>query len=443
MTANLKTKNLSPSVKRKRASRKYVRAQYQAFVEANNVANGLLSTRGCIPEHELRCEVCTWEAGETATEVDDGAGIKGIGRQNITRFLLHLKSCDCPGRLAEYNEAQRCKHELTPADRFENGERPEYVERKWIYPDAATDPKKAAEIDTKKTKGSICQCLQLSSLKLSLSVSPAATSSMSPAAAAMEGGVSPDARANKRALLSTKAEYDGKLIDTSEYEEEKQRIRDEYDLFRRAVKRRALEESEPLMAEVAEPAAASQETPQQALELNATPTLVPLRPPQQTPQQNPFSQTAPPEKQRLEECEGDCSRSYFMFEECKGVSEQQGSGASQQKEASCSPAATVNTRIDHEGTWPSYHSFKEAVSKFPETYGFRAILKPSGNRNSKNGGPYLPYTGHLKCASKGCTFIVHFGSRNGHFRIREMDKTGRKNCFDHNHNMLAIYPRAR
>ena len=118
MTANLKTKKLSPSVNRKRANRKYVRAQYQAFVEANNVANGLLSTRGCIPEpsqSELRCEV-----------------------------------------------------------------------------------------------------------------------------AAMEGRVSPDARAKKRALLSTKAEYDGKLIDTSEYEEEKQRIRDEYDLFRRAVKRRAL-----------------------------------------------------------------------------------------------------------------------------------------------------------------------------------------------------------
>ena len=78
-------------------------------------------------------------AEEAATEVDDGAGIKGIGRQNITRFLLHLKTCDCPGRLAEYNAAQRRKHELTPADRFENGERPEYVDRKWIYQDAATE----------------------------------------------------------------------------------------------------------------------------------------------------------------------------------------------------------------------------------------------------------------------------------------------------------------
>jgi len=240
-------------------------------------------------------------------------------------------------------------------------------------------------------------------------------------AAAMEGGVSPDARAKKRALLSTKAEYDGKLIDTSEYEEEKQRIRDEYDLFRRAVKRRALEESEPLMAEVAEPAAASQETPQQALEHEYDLFWRAVK--RRALEQSSMAEVAEPE--------------------CEGVSEQQGSGASQQKEASCSPAATVNTRIDHEGTWPSYHSFKEAVSKFPETYGFRAILKPSGNRNSKNGGPYLPYTGHLKCASKGCTFIVHFGSRNGHFRIREMDKTGRKNCFDHNHNMLAIYPRAR
>jgi len=85
-------------------------------------------------------------------------------------------------------------------------------------------------------------------------------------------------------------------------------------------------------------------------------------------------------------------------------------------------------------TWPSYLSFKMAVSEFGTMHHFKAVVKPSGDRNHGTGKPYLPWAGHVKCPHQNCTFIVYFRSnREGGVSIRKTNKDGCKTCFGHNH----------
>jgi len=93
---------------------------------------------------------------------------------------------------------------------------------------------------------------------------------------------------------------------------------------------------------------------------------------------------------------------------------------------------TTATNSGLDCTWPSYASFKAAVSEFGKTNGFKTVIKPSGNR-SKDGGPYLPYTGHVRCAHKDCTFVIIFASHCDSIHLRNMNQTGCKTCFNHNH----------
>ena len=105
------------------------------------------------------------------------------------------------------------------------------------------------------------------------------------------------------------------------------------------------------------------------------------------------------------------------------------------------PASTTTiktaTNSGLDCTWPSYPSFKAAVCELGKMHGFKTVIKPSGNR-SKKGGPYLPYTGHVRCAHKDCTFVIIFASHCDSIYLRTMNQIGCKTCFNHNHHGFGV-----